>query len=159
MTRSTYKLGEKSRENLEGVYPDLVLIVEDAIKDTEQDFSVFEGIRSDKKQEENVAKGMSWTLDSKHKVQADGYGHAVDLVPYINGKLKWDWDGCYEIARAMRKAAKKRGVQLRWGGFWGRLTITTLSPKTLVEDYLRRKKAKGQKSRADGPHFEITKVR
>lgn len=156
--KANYKLGAKSLENLEGVHPELVLIVRDAIKITEQDFSVFDGLRTEEEQRENIRKGHSWSMVSKHLPQADGFSHAVDLVPYIDGKLKWDWDGCYEVARAMRTAAKKRDRHLRWGGFWGRLTITTLSPRALVEDYLRRKKAKGQKSRADGPHFEIMKV-
>ena len=156
--KANYKLGPKSLENLKGVHPELVLIVKDAIKITEQDFSVFEGVRSKAQAEENVKKGVSWTKNSKHCVQIDNFGHAVDLVPYIDGKLKWDWEGCYKVARAMRKAAKKRDRHLRWGGFWGRLTITTLSPRVLMEDYVRRKTAKGQTPHPDGPHFEIAKV-
>jgi peptidoglycan L-alanyl-D-glutamate endopeptidase CwlK len=153
-----YRLGTRSMANLKDVHPDLVLIVKDAIRITEQDFAVFEGVRSKEKAKENVKNGVSWTANSKHCVQADGFGHAIDLVPYIDGELKWDWDGCYKVAEAMRTAAKKRGKHLRWGGFWGRLTVTVLSPRTLVAEYIRRKKARGETPHPDGPHFEITKV-
>ena len=45
------------------------------------DFSVREGVRTPETQKEYVAKGVSKTMASKHLIQPDGYGHAVDLYP------------------------------------------------------------------------------
>ena len=42
----SFKLGTKSRENLRGVHPDLVAVVERAIEITKQDFTVIEGMRT-----------------------------------------------------------------------------------------------------------------
>ncbi len=103
-------LGSKSKSKLEGVHPDLVAVVELAIKNTEQDFSVIEGLRSIERQGERVAKGKSTTMNSRHLT-----GHAVDLVPY---PVSWDWVYFYPIADAMKDAARELGVELDWGGDW-----------------------------------------
>lgn len=65
-----------------------------------------------------VASGASQTLNSMHRPQADGFGHAVDLVPYINGKLRWEWPAIYPIAAAVWQASRELGVPIRWGGAW-----------------------------------------
>lgn len=84
-----YSLGSKSRAELKGVHPDLVGVVERAIQITTQDFSVHDGLRTEAEQREYVRTGASQTMNSMHRTQADGFGHAVDLVPFINGKLRW----------------------------------------------------------------------
>ena len=50
----TYDLGTRSKQNLSGVHPDLVAVVEAAIKITDQDFLVTEGIRNINRQRELV---------------------------------------------------------------------------------------------------------
>ena len=40
-----YVLGTRSKDNLKGVHPDLVKVVERAITLTTQDFTVIEGVR------------------------------------------------------------------------------------------------------------------
>jgi hypothetical protein len=79
---SKFVLGKKSLEELEGVHSDLVVVVHRAIELTVQDFSVHDGIRTLEEQKKLVESGASQTLDSRHIT-----GHAVDLVPYINGKV------------------------------------------------------------------------
>lgn len=105
-----YQLGNRSKQKLEGVHPDLVAVVERAIAITEQDFSVTEGLRSIARQKQLVADGKSTTMNSRHLT-----GHAVDLVPY---PVSWDWDYFYPIADAMKQAARELGVNLEWGGDW-----------------------------------------
>lgn len=105
-----YMLGKRSRENLEGVHPDLVAVVERAIQLTKQDFTVIEGMRTLARQEQLVSKGASKTMNSRHLT-----GHAVDLVPY---PVAWDWPLFYPIADAMKLAAKELDVDLEWGGDW-----------------------------------------
>lgn len=106
----TYRLGQRSMQNLSGVHPDLVDVVKRAIQTTEQDFSVIEGIRGINRQRELVRKGKSTTMNSRHLT-----GHAVDLVPY---PVSWDWEYFYPIADAMKQAAYDLNVDLEWGGEW-----------------------------------------
>ena len=77
----TYKFSQKSLDNLVGVHPVLADIVQQAMRLQIMDFSVREGVRTPETQKEYVAKGVSKTMASKHLIQPDGYGHAVDLYP------------------------------------------------------------------------------
>jgi peptidoglycan L-alanyl-D-glutamate endopeptidase CwlK len=150
-----YNLGHQSEENLVGVHPDLVRIVRLAIQFTTQDFQVHDGLRLLAEQEANIAKGVSWTKHSRHLAQADGYGHAVDLVPVINGDLTWDWHGCYKIAYAMQKAARANAIPLIWGGCWDRSLNIMGDPQIESGDYVTRRQALGLTAKIDGPHFEL----
>lgn len=123
----TFALSARSRAKLVGVHPDLVRVVQRAIELTDIDFAVSEGLRNTSRQKTLMAKGFSRTLKSKHLVQLDGYGHAVDLVAVgdLDGDgdidaqdkaLTWDASLYHEIARAMDAAALELGVKTRWGG-------------------------------------------
>ncbi len=149
-----YKLGKTSSKELQGVHADLVAVVARAIQLTTQDFSVHDGIRTLAEQQQLVAKGASTTLDSRHLS-----GHAVDLVPYINGKLRWEWEPLYAIADAVRIAARELHKPLRWGGAWDiDFTSSTESTEDLVTLYVARRKAAGLRAFIDGPHFELPKA-
>jgi peptidoglycan L-alanyl-D-glutamate endopeptidase CwlK len=106
----SYKLSQRSMNNLSGVHPDLVAVVKRAIEITGQDFSVIEGVRGIDRQRKLVAQGKSTTMNSRHLT-----GHAVDLVPY---PVSWDWEHFYPIADAMKEAAEELEVDLEWGGDW-----------------------------------------
>lgn len=153
-------LGKKSLSNLVGVHPDLVAVVHKAVELIEFpfDFSVHDGLRTIEDQEKLVKSGASKTMDSRHLT-----GHAVDLVPYLNGILRWEWPLIYPIAEAMRKAGKIEGVPIRWGGVWDLTLTDTVDPvDDLVEDYVARMKSKhGPKFKVfiDGPHFELLRIR
>lgn len=108
-----FRLGERSRRNLQGVHPDLVRVVEKAIQITKQDFVVIEGLRSIERQRELVAKRHSRTMNSRHLT-----GHAVDIVPWVDGTISWDWKFYSEIRNAMVTAAAELGVEIEWGGNW-----------------------------------------
>lgn len=156
VARAGFALGETSQANLKGVIPTLVSVVMLAITNSHQDFCVNEGLRTKERQVKLVAQGFSKTLESMHIPQADGFGHAVDLVPWIQGHPVWDWDGCYKIAQAMTYAAHIMQVahHIRWGGSWDR----RLSDFNSNADYTAAVAA--YKSRhvgpdfLDGPHFE-----
>lgn len=111
---------ERSRKNLQGVHPDLVRCCEQALQTSAVDFTVVEGLRSMERQEELLAQGYSQTLKSYHLKQADGFGHAVDLYPFFNGKVQVSaaearWR---EIAMSMKEAALDLGIRITWGGDW-----------------------------------------
>lgn len=156
----SYVLGSRSRAKLEDVHPALVRTVELAILITAQDFAVHCGCRTLEEQRRCVAAGTSWTLNSKHLTQADGFGHAVDLVPFVGGKLQWHWPACYVIAAAMGEAAAKVGVQLVWGGVWdrpmGKYGSTPAAVEAMCAAYVARRRKLGRRAAIDGPHFELT---
>lgn len=77
-----YKLGDRSRKNMRGLHPDLVRVINTAMSLQVIDFSVIEGVRSEKRQKTLKDQGYTRTLRSKHLIQIDGYAHAVDLYPY-----------------------------------------------------------------------------
>lgn len=151
-----FNLGEKSRHELLGVHPSLVLVVERAILVTAQDFSVHDGLRTEDEQREYVRTGASKTMQSKHLPQVDGYGHAVDLVPFINGQLRWEWEPIYAIAAAVHHAALELDVELVWGGVWDRkfngLPGSVDGLRRAVVDYAARHPGPDF---LDGPHFQL----
>lgn len=150
---SDFKLGDKSIKELKGVHPDLVAVVKRAIELTVQDFAVHDGKRTFEEQQRYLESGASQTLDSRHLS-----GHAVDLVPYIGGKLRWEWEPIYKIAEAVRTAARELGTPLRWGGAWDvDFTQSDDNPEDLVTDYGARRRKAGKKVFTDGPHFELPK--
>lgn len=148
----SFKLSSKSINHLTNVHPDLVKVVKKAIELSTTDFSVTEGERTLAQQQANVKKGVSQTLKSKHLKQADGYVHAVDLVPY---PVNWDIHAFYPIANAMQQAAEALNVNIRWGGCWAKLNGDKRSPMRMVKDYSDARKQTGNKVFIDAPHFEI----
>lgn len=161
----TYVLGSKSRSELQGVHPAMVSVVERAIKLTPQDFGVHDGIRTPAEQNALFRRGASqkdgYRGISRHQIQSSGYGHAVDLVPYVPGRgLVWDWDMIYPIAATMQAVAIELNVKIRWGGCWGHVPINDLSgaPENWVQDYVRRKQKQGRRAFNDGPHYELMGV-
>lgn len=150
--KTAFKFGAASTKELQGVKSELVTVTHLALSLSTQDFMVFDGIRTWKEQAEHVRRGTSKTMRSKH---LDGL--AVDLVPYINGGPKWDWEGCYKIAWAMDQAATQLGFagNIRWGGAWDRVLSDFGGDFSdyiqEVNEYMNRHKGPDF---IDGPHFE-----
>jgi peptidoglycan L-alanyl-D-glutamate endopeptidase CwlK len=109
----SYSLGLRSKKNLIGVHPDLVKVVKRAIQLTSVDFTVIEGLRTVERQQKLVASGASKTMRSRHLT-----GHAVDIVPYVGGRIRWDWPLFDPIESAMKEAAQLEDVPIEWGGDW-----------------------------------------
>ena len=152
-----YHFGSRSKREIKGLHPDLISVLNLSIRTTAQDYSAHDGLRELYEQVEYVAAGVSRTMNSKHLIQPDGYGHAVDLVPVINGKLRWEWPAIYRIAYSMRNAADALKVDIRWGGCWKNLRGTEAPIKSMVEEYVARKRAEGRDAFPDGPHYELMK--
>ena len=131
-------LGKTSLSRCYRLHPVLAACVALAITDCEVDFTVSETVRSPERQKELLAQKKTWTLNSKHLKQSDGFSHAVDLVPLVSGKLAWD--KCQLVKEAMFRAAEKVGIKIRWGGDWNQNGSS---------------KDEHQKGSYDGPHFEL----
>lgn len=174
----SFSFGSRSRAALSRVHPDLVAIATHAIAISSVDFGVKEGERTLAQQKIDVAKGVSHTLDSLHIPQKDRsgkseniYGHALDLVPWINGAWAWDWPTIYHIADAMTQAATALGFEkiICWGGVWdkylGQYCTDAASAEAEEHAYVTRTiaahKAAGTRPTAfiDGPHFQVYRLR
>ena len=148
----TYKLSTKSQERLIGVEPELKEIVYEAIKVTKVDFGVIEGLRTEEKQKQLVESGASQTMKSKHLE-----GRAVDLMAYIGGRGSWELSVYDEIADAMKQAAIKVDVAVRWGAAW---TVTDIrewegTMEEAMNSYIDTRRGQGRRPFIDAPHFEL----
>ena len=115
----SFILSPRSRQRLQGVHEDLVQVVERAIRITEVDFTVLEGLRSAERQQQLFEKKATLlngvTRKSRHQT-----GHAVDLGALVDGEVRWDWPLYHKLAAAMKKAAVQLETALEWGGDWKR---------------------------------------
>ena len=109
----TFKLSQRSLDNLKCVHPDLVALVKEAIKITEVDFAVIEGLRTIERQKQLIAQGASKTMRSRHLT-----GHAVDLAAYVAGGITWKPQFYKPIAKAMKLASNDLNIPVEWGGNW-----------------------------------------
>lgn len=144
-------LGRRSQRELVGVSEELIAVVERAIATTPIDFVVWDGMRTQAEQIELVRTGASHTMRSRHLI-----GEAVDLVPWVAGKPRWEWPLIWPIAEAMRLAASLEGVALTWGGVWDRPLLGLGDLRTAVADY-RARQPKDREALVDGPHYELLK--
>lgn len=114
-------LSKSSESKLKGVHPDLVRVVRRCAKDwkdTQFTFGITCGVRTLEEQKVLVKKGASKTLKSRHIPAKNGYSHAIDVVAFVDGKVRWDWPLYDKIAKAMKAAAKAEKVPVEWGGDW-----------------------------------------
>jgi peptidoglycan L-alanyl-D-glutamate endopeptidase CwlK len=118
-----------------------------ALHISDVDFAVVEGLRTPERQQQLYAQGrtapgkiVTWTMASKHLKQADGWGHAVDLLPInpATGKLDWNYaNGFAELGDAMASAADYLDIEIRWGADWD-------------QDGIEHERGEN-----DSPHFEL----
>ena len=121
--------GKQSLKNLEGQHPDLVRLMKEAIKDSPIDFTITDGGRTVAMQQALYAKGRTapggivTNADgvknkSNHQAKADGFYHAVDLYPYVNGAIDFNdkANRLKTIADHIKNTAKRLGIRINWGG-------------------------------------------
>ncbi len=116
----TFRFGTQSLKRQEGVHPILRERAERALSYGVLDLTVppLGGLRTLEDQRGLVAKGASQTLNSLHRKQPTGYGHALDLVPY---PVSWQDIARFNMMGALLfRAAMEddHDVPLVWGGLW-----------------------------------------
>ena len=123
----TYRYSQRSLSRLQTCHPDLQLLMVEALADPECpcDMSVLCGYRGEEEQNAAYASGASKLKypQSRHNQTPS---LAVDVAPYINGAVSWDWEHYYPLAEHI-KATWQRLEQrelttghhsLSWGGDW-----------------------------------------
>ena len=165
----SFTYGQKSMMRLEGVHPDLKRVFMHAIEHSPIDWMIVEGVRNRDSCMVNYGKGrtaaqcavhgipakfalpgaskVTWLNDpfkSKHMLQKDGFGHAVDALP-----APYDWkivdnkstavvdDAFAKMALVILQSASVLKIPVRWGANW---------------DGDKQFREKGE---TDSPHFEL----
>lgn len=135
---STYAWGQRSLSRLNTCHPLLVTLMQRVIarNDLPFDLTILCGHRSQADQDAAFKSGASklrWPR-SKHNSTPS---MAVDVAPYINGAVSWDWTHYNKLAPLIKDEWGKMvaegltgNVKLTWGGDW--------------------------KSFRDGPHYELS---
>lgn len=114
-----YKFGKASMDRYLTIHKDLQKVAFQSLKLGLMDFAIVCGFRSAADQDKAYDNGKSkvkWP-NSKHNPCPS---RAMDLAPYINGKLSWNWYHCSVLAGIVLATAKHLGIELRWGGNWDR---------------------------------------
>lgn len=121
---------QRSIDNLVGIHPVLVKVMKIAICGTPVDFTITDGVRTTEQQQKLYAQGRTVpgaivtncdgvTRKSNHQAKEDGYGYAVDIYPFVNGKVQVnDAKNLSVIADHIIKVASANGINIQWGGNW-----------------------------------------
>jgi len=113
------RFGSRSKKNLRTCDPQLQRLFNVVVEGF--DCSIIQGRRSKALQDKYFAEGKSkvqWP-NSKHNVlNPTDLSHAVDVAPYINGKISWDSCQCYFFAGYVLRVSEELGIDIRWGGDW-----------------------------------------
>lgn len=112
------RYGKQSKQNLNGVHPDLVFLYTQYILEAEVDISIVCGLRDALTQKEYYRTGKSQTMYSKHLKQKDGYAHAVDWYPWHNGRTDHSEELYRKVQSKLHELANKNGIFIVHGGLW-----------------------------------------
>jgi len=113
------KFSAQSLAQLETAHPSLQTLFQRVV--LQFDCKILQGVRTLEEQAENVRKGVSKTMNSKHLRQSDGYAHAVDVVPWHPEAphIRWDDRERFMLFGGyVRGIAELLGISVRWGGAW-----------------------------------------
>lgn len=115
----SFRLGTNSRKNLEGVDPELIKLIENALKRTKIDFGIpsLGGLRTAEEQKKLFLAGKS-TLDGTEKLSRHQSGQAFDIFAYVDGRASWNKRHLMQCAVAILETASQMGIALEYGGNW-----------------------------------------
>jgi len=147
-----FKLSQRSLGRLDGVKNEIHSVVVSAIGMSNVDFGVICGLRTQEEQEDLMARGATQTLKSKHLT-----GDAVDLMAYIGSRASWELNLYDDIADAMKQAAIKHDVAIKWGAAWsvGNIAEWEGTMEEAMNSYIDLRRSEGRRPFIDGPHFEL----
>jgi len=147
-----FTLSQRSLGRLDGVKNQLHSVVTTAIGLTNVDFGVTCGLRTEKEQEELVARGASQTMKSKHLT-----GDAVDVVAYIGSRISWELNLYDDIADAFKEASVREGVGIIWGASWHIPDLRDWegTAEEAMNSYIDLRRSQSRRAFIDAPHFQL----
>lgn len=113
--------GSRSKGNLKNVHPLLIKVAEIALAEGAQDFTVICGHR-DKAGQDAAVRAKTTKVSFPNSAHNQMPSCAIDVIPYPftnweDPKMLAGWKA---ISDAMFAAAKKVGIEIRWGGDFNR---------------------------------------
>ena len=147
-----FTLSQRSLGRLDGVKNELHSVVTTAITLTNVDFGVSCGLRTEKEQEDLVARGASQTMKSKHLT-----GDAVDVVAYFGSRISWELNLYDDIADAFKEASVREGVGIKWGASWHIPDLRDWegTAEEAMNSYIDLRRSQNRRPFIDAPHFEL----
>ena len=116
-----HALTARDLSRMKKAHPDLQKVIKRAAEITTIPFVVLQADRTIEQQRENVRKGVSWTMKSRHLIGKDGMVYAVDIAPLgPDGKASWSWPLYHKLAPIVKRAAKDVKIAVEWGGDWAK---------------------------------------
>jgi peptidoglycan L-alanyl-D-glutamate endopeptidase CwlK len=115
-----HHLGRGSMHQLRSTLPGLVQVARLAIQLCKYDGTVRDGggLRTEAQAQSNVSAGTG-ILNSRHRLQPDGYSHAIDLLAMTGGGVDWDnLEAFRAMADAVSAASAILYVPIRQGCDW-----------------------------------------
>jgi peptidoglycan L-alanyl-D-glutamate endopeptidase CwlK len=113
-----YKFGDRSKQALFDVHPDLVRLCNAVLELGLFDFGVTCGHRGEEEQNKQYFEGRSkvqWPNSKHNKKPAE----AVDFVLYVNGKVDWNNRDSWNMAVGVfRGVAAMLDIKIRCGADW-----------------------------------------
>ena len=111
------KFGKQSTRNLAMLHFDLQWLCREVLNAEIMDFAVAQTYRDKETQDRYYREGKSkvpWPQGKHNKNPSE----AMDIYPYINGKISYLKAHCCVLAGLFLMAAAKLGIKIRWGGNW-----------------------------------------
>ena len=112
-----FQFSQTSARKLHTAHLDLQFVMRESLAYGIMDFAIIEGHR-DKARQDRMHKIGKSRVRWPHGKHCNTPADAVDAVPYVNGKISWDWAHCCVLAGIIMAAAAKLGIPIRWGGNW-----------------------------------------
>lgn len=119
----TYRWSQRSRDRLATCHPVLVTLFNRVLSVSPLDLTVLEGHRNEARQnalQESGASQLRWP-NSRHNQTPS---MAVDVAPYVDGAVSWEWEHYYTIAPVVKQVWAEMPCDVRakwmltWGGDW-----------------------------------------
>lgn len=118
-----HKFGKRSLGHLVGVHPTLIALAFELLYQSPYDLGISDGVRTKEEQETNVEAGVSWTMDSKHRLRSfpgisTPLAGAFDFFVLINGKAIWTPKTYENLREPLEIACENVHADIIWGHDW-----------------------------------------
>jgi peptidoglycan L-alanyl-D-glutamate endopeptidase CwlK len=121
---------KRSLDNMKGLDPRLLLILEKLQEYKKVDLTIICGVRTAEEQYRLFEQGRTkrgriitfrdgYKKKSNHQIKKNGFGYAIDFVPYPFKGWKYISD-FKKVGKELKRIAKELGIKCSYGGDWKR---------------------------------------